>query len=398
MGQTMERFKFAAQIAQIAGGSLHDTLRKPQVTDATIAPPSSQGLTAEWLTQALCHGHPGTEVVSFDLGAIDHGSNARQAITVLYNRAGNEAELPRAMFAKSTPRFTQRLAGGLTGAAVTEVGFYTQLRPELGDIEAPRGYYGIADARSCRSVILMEDIANRVEAFGNPAKHYIDRGKAESMMELLADVHAGMWDDPRLDREFPWLRTTQEFQNHLNATVNFERRMLVGVNRSHALAPPEFIRRRADVFPALQRSLELNVRRPQSLIHFDVHLANWYITKDGRMGLADWGCLVKGNWAIDFAYAVAAALTVEDRRAWERELLELYLTRLGEAGGVPPKFDDAWLAYRQQTFHGLTFWLYTIGYGRMQPKMQPDDVCEAIVHRTTHAVTDLRSFEALGEA
>jgi hypothetical protein len=121
------------------------------------------------------------------------------------------------------------------------------------------------------------------------------------------------------------------------------------------------------------------------------------VTKDGRMGLADWGALVKGQWGSDYAYAIMAALTPEDRRAWERELLELYLVKLAEAGATAPSFDAAWLHYRQQTFHGLTFWLYTIGYGRMQPQMQPDEICDVLVHRMTHAVTELKSFEALDE-
>jgi Phosphotransferase enzyme family len=390
--------KLAARMVEIGGGSLKDAWKKPVATNATIAPRSSEALTREWLTGALCRSEPEAQVVDFTLGEIDHGSNARQAVSVRYNEAGEQAGLPRTMFAKSTPKFTQRLAGGLTGAAVSETGFYSQLRPELGDIEAPTAYYGVADPRFCRSLLLMEDISDRVQAFGDPSVHYIDRDKAESMVKLLASVHGSMWESPLL-RQFPWLRTTQEFQDHLNGTVGFKARTLVGIDRARekGLAPEGFLRRRDDVHSALQRSMLLNVQAPQTLIHFDVHLANWYITKDERMGLMDWGCVVKGQWAIDFAYAVMAALTVEDRRAWERELLELYLSELANAAGKPPAFDVAWLKYRQQTFHGLTFWLYTIGYGRMQPKMQPDAVCEAIVTRTTHAVDDLRSFEALDE-
>jgi hypothetical protein len=41
-------------------------------------------------------------------------------------------------------------------------------------------------------------------------------------------------------------------------------------------------------------------------------------------------------------------------------------------------------------------WLYTIGYGPMQPKMQPNNVCMDIIERTANAVNDhdgLRSIE-----
>jgi hypothetical protein len=98
---------------------------------------------------------------------------------------------------------------------------------------------------------------------------------------------------------------------------------------------------------------------------------------------------------MDVAYALSSALTVEDRRAWERELITLYIDRLSAAGGPRLSADDAWLTYRQQPFHGLVFWLYTIGAGRMQPAMQPDEVSLANLERMTNMIVDLDSFDAL---
>ncbi len=57
--------------------------------------------------------------------------------------------------------------------------------------------------------------------------------------------------------------------------------------------------------------------------------------------------------------------------------------------------EEAWLAYRQQAFHGLVFWLYTIGAGRLQPAMQPDQVSLSNLERMTNMIDDLDSFGAL---
>jgi hypothetical protein len=103
-------------------------------------------------------------------------------------------------------------------------------------------------------------------------------------------------------------------------------------------------------------------------------------------------------WALDVSYALSSALTVDDRRAWERELIELYVDRLFAAGGPALSFDEAWLAYRQQVFHGLAFWLYTIGAGRLQPAMQPDEVSLANLERMTNMIDDLDSFSALRQS
>jgi aminoglycoside phosphotransferase (APT) family kinase protein len=177
----------------------------------------------------------------------------------------------------------------------------------------------------------------------------------------------------------------------------FEKRTLIGIDRAADVCAPGFLDRRTEVWPAFMRSLELNVGGPTTLLHQDTHAGNWFNTPDGEMGLYDWQCMARGCWALDVAYAFMSGLTVEDRRAWEYELLDYYLHLLREAGGEPPEFDVAWTLYRQQVFHGLAFWLITIGAGRFQPDMQPVEISRVNLQRMTHAVMDLDSFAALNE-
>ena len=373
-----------------------DERTRPPATDHTVAPWSSEAVTASWLTGALCGDVPGAEVLDVEFSEIDHGSNSRQFIRVTYNDVGREAGLPERMIAKSTPHWKQRLVVGLTGSAVQEWGFYRDLRADLGALESPVGLYGVVDPESYRSIVLIEDISDRVAKWGNPVELYVGREQAESMVDVLAQIHGAMWASPRLD-ELPWLRTSKAFQKHLNATVGFEQATLLGIDRARErqLGPDEFFARKDDVLPALARSLEMNVADTHTLLHFDTHLNNWYLTNDGHMGIMDWGCVSRGNWAADYAYMIMAALTVDDRRSWEHDLLERYLERVRENGGDPPAFDDAWLRYRQQTFHGLTFWLMTIGFGEDHPEMQADEISKTLVERMCHAACDLRSFDAL---
>jgi hypothetical protein len=114
------------------------------------------------------------------------------------------------------------------------------------------------------------------------------------------------------------------------------------------------------------------------------------------MGLADWQVTMKGGWGHDYAYFVSSACEPEDRRAWDRELLELYLETLIEHGGKPPAFDDAWRIYCQQLFYPFTAWTFTIGRAAYQPKMQPDDTCRAILRRMSAAIADNDAFTAIG--
>jgi hypothetical protein len=96
------------------------------------------------------------------------------------------------------------------------------------------------------------------------------------------------------------------------------------------------------------------------------------------------------------AYIVATALTVGDRRACERDLLDFYLDRLAAAGGAEMSRDHAWQAYRQATFYPYFAWVYTIGRSRLQPTFQPEDVSLLMIERIAAAIEDLDSLAAVG--
>ncbi|MGH7806211.1 MAG: hypothetical protein ACREQJ_17825, partial [Candidatus Binatia bacterium] len=123
-------------------------------------------------------------------------------------------------------------------------------------------------------------------------------------------------------------------------------------------------------------------------------LGTWYVTSAGRMGLCDWGCVMKGNGARDFAYAVSATLEVQDRRAWERDLLALYLDRLRAAGGESVTFEVGFRRYRQQLFAALLMWTPTLCHSPLLPDMQPEAVATEMIHRISTAIGDLDALDA----
>jgi len=390
----LSKLKVAGQVAVIGAHVCRERVVRSNYQTLSQIPPSTDALTCEWLTAALFPSHPESAVTSLRLGDRSDGSTSRQVLFLEYNQAGQDSGLPERMFCKSSPNFTSRLITGLSGALQSEAGFYTTLRNQV-EMQTPHAYYCAVDPKSARSIFLMEDIAfTRGAQFGDPTTLRVTHEMAESMVANLAAYHGRFWENPVLGT-LPWLQTSLGFQNRVNATIDFEKRTLVGIGRSEHLAPQDFLRRRTEVFPATMRSLELNLRGPRTLLHSDMHVGNWYTCGDATMGVYDWQCATTGEWALDVAYALMSALTVDDRRAWERDLIALYLDELARAGGEPPTFDQALLRYRQQAFHALIFWLYTIGSGRMQPHMQHRHVAEANVARMTQAVVDLESLDSL---
>jgi thiamine kinase-like enzyme len=358
-------------------------------------PPSASALTNAWLTAALCRDVPDAAVVGFEVVGGSDGTSSRRTLRVSYNAAGREAGLPSDLFMKTASSLQSRLMLVLGGVTECETIFYRDIRPELETLRSPRSYYAASDPRTFRSIVLMEDLAAQGWSFPDPMQDLVDRKDAEDMVDQMAYYHATFWNDPRLTREFARLPTTERFQQRLNE-VGIEKRARVGIERGRSVMPPSLYRRKDEILPATMRSLYLNSHGTLTVLHQDVHQGNWLRDPDGRMGLYDWQAVARGEWALDFSYAMSVNLPVEDRRAWERELLERYLWRLGEEGvSHSPSFDDAWLRYRQQPFHVLIFALFTIGAGRLQPDMQPKDYMFRCLERIATFIDDHDSLDSL---
>jgi len=342
----------------------------------------------------MCSGHPGAQVVDFTVGAGSDGTTARRPLVVTYNDIGNAAGLPTALYTKSCPNLLTRFFCGLNALMITEGRFYLGIAPELS-IETPRGYHAVWDKRSGRSLLILEDVVStRGAKFADPTVTRILRSQADDMVDLMANYHAAFWGSPRLDTEFSWLLEVSEWQRQMNDAMGFGRMFRNGLKRSRNIMPRSIVKREADMLRAFMRSVELEKGRPSTLIHQDTHCRNWYFTDAdaGPMGLCDWQVNAKGTWAFDVPYALGSCLTTDDRRDWERPLLERYLDKLG---AVAPPFNEAWLSYRQQVIHGLAYWLMTIGRIAIQPEFQPREVCVANIKRLSQAAADLDTLDAI---
>ncbi|HWJ82498.1 MAG TPA: phosphotransferase [Nocardioides sp.] len=393
---TSTKVRLPLVAGKIAATVARERFSSPRVTSAHQVPPTAEAITTEWLTAVLCGSVAGAAVVDFEVVGGSDGTSSRRALKVSYNPAGAAAGLPTRLFMKSASSFQSRLFLVLTGVTECESIFYQDIRPQLERLRSPRSFHAAVDPRTYRSVVLMDDLSAEGWSFPDPMQDTVSRRDAEDMVDQMAYYHAAYWDDPRLTRELRRLPTTEVFQRRLNE-IGIERRARVGLERSRSVTPERLYRRKAEILPAVMRSLHLNSTGTLTVLHQDVHQGNWLRDPEGRMGLYDWQAVAKGEWALDFSYAMAVNLTIEDRRAWERELLERYLWRLGEEGvAAPPAFDEAMLRYRQQPFHVVVFALLTIGAGRLQPDMQPRDYMLRCWERIATFVDDHDSLDSLG--
>jgi hypothetical protein len=378
---------------KIGGRVAYERLARPKARRFDDVPCTPYAVTPEWLTAVLCGKVPGAVVTQVEVKAASAGTHERHRLKVSYNGEGRRAGLPVSIFTKSLPSIVTRMIGGFNGTARVEGSFFTQIRPQL-EIEAPLCYHSAYDRRTFAAIHLLEDlVATKSATFCNH-KTYVTRAMADDMIDLLASLHGRFYGDPTLAERYRWLASYSRWFSIGAAKMGTEYYTRKAFDAAAHVIPAGVMTRRDDVWPATMRALALHDSEPQGLIHSDVHIGNWYRTGAGQMGLCDWQCLSRGHWSRDFAYAVTASLTPDNRRSWERELLARYIERFAEKTGITPDFDLSFLRYRQQIVHALAMWTITLCHSPLLPNMQPEDTTLTMIERMTTAMADLDALDS----
>lgn len=378
---------------KIGGRVAFERLVRPKARRREDVPCSPDAITTEWLTAVLCEKIPGAAVTHVDVRPASAGTHERHRLVLTYNEAGRSAGLPTSIFTKSLPSVVTRMIGGFNGTARVEGQFFMQLRPQL-QIEAPVGYHAAFDRQTFASMLLLEDlVATKSATFCNH-RTYVSRAMAEDMIDLLASLHARFYGDRELATRHRWLAGYPRWFTIGAEKMRLEHYTRKAFDAASDVIPRKVLAQRDAVWPAAMRALAVHESEPQGLMHSDVHIGNWYRTAVGKMGLCDWQCLSRGHWSRDFAYAVTAALTPDDRRKWEKDLLVRYLERFAELTGTRPDFDRSSLYYRQQMVHALLMWTITLCHSPLLPNMQSEETTLAMIERISTAMADLDSLRS----
>lgn len=339
-------------------------------------PRSVDEITPEWLTAALAARHPGVRVATLEADDVLAGSATKIRLSVEYDEQPIDGPAPKSLIVKSC--FDEAMRPLSETPNATEVRFFSDVAPLLGDIEIPV-CHGAATDDTGQSTLLLEDLGERDATYGR-ATEPLGVDTVALALEQQARFHARWWDDPTgepagLEIGAVGLRAVMEF---ILGPESWEQALTL----PRADHVPAHLEDRERIQSAVLRLWEQDAEPPHCLIHGDAHLGNLYFLADGRPGHLDWQTAQRGHWAHDVAYFVTGALTVEDRRSHDRELLGHYLDALSSLGVETPDPDRAWVDFRRHLVHGFT-WLVC------PTTMQPEDVCAANTKRFAAAVDDL---------
>lgn len=362
------------------------------VTRADEVPPTYDSITREWLTAVLCADVEEGEVTSFTFDSRDDGSSNRRRIFLTYNAAGQAAGLPATVFCKAAESLENRIVLGVSDTARAEADFYNLVRPHIS-FDAPRPRFARFDPKSFAYLIMMDDMAGQVHF--PDERTILTRTQAEALVTTLANLHSRFYESPELGTAtLPFKHWPVWWNDMMRGAPDFPAFCDKGFEAAESALPAALIRRRSEVWDATEKSVARHLELPRTLIHSDVHLKNWYITPDDRMGLADWQLTTIGHWSRDFIFSTLTALTVEQRQDWLEDLLRLYLDLQAERGVPRTGFDEALVLVRQQMFTAFAFWTITMRPTADMPAMQPERTTLEFLRRMGSAIVDYNALDA----
>lgn len=350
------------------------------MTIPLTAPADWSDLTPEWMTSAL--SLPGVAVDTVTVDMRDDGTNRRARLSLTY-AAGTG---PATVFAKAVDpdhRFLIKITSGL----LHEPRLFNS-KVEL-PLEHPLVFAAVIDEDAEDFVLVMEDLTAR-GADPRDATRPLTVDQAADGVRGLARMHGRYWGR-RVDLpELAWLEPFVPWEGMGAAPLPaaLERLGDDAPESVHALTIEALIE---DVWKPYIRTLTVG---PPTLLHGDAHVGNTYLLPDGGVGFLDWQVARRGNFSLDLGYFLQGAITTEDRRAHERELLDEYRGALGLPSDELPSADEIWLRYRASVAHGLTLWLCTASAGEL---WQRPDIALALAQRYAVAYEDLQTAEAIAD-
>jgi hypothetical protein len=225
-----------------------------------------------------------------------------------------------------------------------EVNFYRQLAPGL-DVGVPRCLHAAMADGGVPFVLLLEEVtgARMIDQVEGASL-----GECERALDEAVRLHARFWDHPDL-WALDWL---PPMNNPLYKAAQGlgEAKWPAFEARWRDRLPADAMAWVAAVTPRYPDLLDWWVEQGHpTYAHTDYRADNLLFGGSagaGAVTVLDWQLCTRHVGAWDVANFLGQSVTVEQRRVWERALLERYHARLVEAGVTGYPFDRLWRDYR----------------------------------------------------
>ena len=274
----------------------------------------------------------------------------------------------------------------MAGAYRAEVRFYQELAATVA-VRTPACHLAEIAEDSGDFVIVLEDLAPREQ--GDQIAGCTG-DQARDAVVNLAGLHGPRWSDPTL-AEIDTLSVNGPDDIALLLDM-WEPTCELFLSGLGDLIPTEDAATLRACGTVIERWLLARSER-YAPVHGDYRLDKLLFPPDGGPGVVavDWQTLSLALPARDLAYFVGTSLTVDDRRAHERELVAAYHEALTSYGVAGYSVEECWDDYVFAMIQGPLVSIFGCAYGTRTER--GDQMFAVMIARTCAAIRDLGTLE-----
>ncbi|KAK7211397.1 hypothetical protein V2G26_018575 [Clonostachys chloroleuca] len=268
------------------------------------------------------------------------------------------------------------------GLYTREIDFYTNVAPRVPQLNLPKILWSGKTAENAQFV--MTDVATTEGYVFAEAVDTWPINRVKLVVEQFAALHAATWGIKAEDA--PWL--DDHYEEAVLGLCGMWDAIVLAEDRPPV---PEYMKDKERMIPAIKTWFGTRNPKFGCILHGDAHIGNtaWSEQTKAPM-IVDWQIIHRGSCFTDIAYYIMTALTIEDRKAHEKDLIDHYLAKLHEFGAprLSRQDPEVMAEYRKGLMAGYSWVLcpYT---------MQKKDRVWAIVSRLVSAMEDHNPVELL---
>lgn len=352
-------------------------------------PETAADISPAWLTEILheqgClpQNSSVAAVESQLFGTGKMGDNARFTLTY----EGKPGSAPATLVGKfPAADATARAMAGAQGAYYNESSFYSEVAPRTR-IKTPKIYFNTVNEARDSFVILMQDMAPAEvgDQFIGENRHH-----TELALKEAAQLAAAFYDQPEMG-DLDYVMATARDDGGAFGEALLQEYWPQFLDRfGHSLNSD--CRAFGDLYVQNHCHFVTRFAGPRTLAHGDFRSEN-ILFNETSATVVDWQTLGESSALTDAAYFIGGSLTLDNRRNWERELVEFYRVSLADAG-VELATAACWEQYREYAMHALL--ITVLGASFSEPGERSDRMFTTMIQRHLQQCVDLGSSEFLG--
>lgn len=338
-----------------------------------------------WLNEVLAERHPGVQVTGVEVLERHEVTNAHTRLRLSY---AGETTAPPTMFGKLPPTDPARRDTIIaTGMGRREALFYARLAPTLS-LRVPATHAAVTDGEGDFALLLEDLSATGCEV--SDGTWGITPDGAAGALQDLAEMHVRFEDPSRRAAEAPWVTVSKPSNAYGGPMLRY------GIEHHRERLSDAFVDI-TEIYLANHEQLQaLWHEGPPTVIHGDPHIGNLFVD-DSRVGFLDWGIINVNTPMRDVSYLLTMAMSPDDRRTHERDLLRDYLNARRAFGGVEIGWNDAWLAHRVHAAYTVPACCQVVTFPA-DASQRRRVFADAFLARSLAALDDLQARDALREA